>query len=514
MLLLLVAGLSPAQDETPRELTVTVGKSLLVDSPVNIQRIAVGNGDIAEATATSPREVLVNGKAPGETSLIVWQQNGNRLIFDLTVLRSTSKLEAIRREIRADFPGQDVTVDFENDQPVVKGTVRDLTTAQRVLDLVSLLGKPINFLRVTIPPSDTQILIKVRFADVDRLASQQLGINLFTGGIGNTSGVVSSGQFTGPQVNGTIGQTGTTGAPGAQILVQNPLSIFLFNSNINLGATMQALEAQSLAQVLAEPNLLTTNGKPAEFLSGGEFPFPNLQGGGLGLGAVTIQFREFGIRVNFLPTITPRGTIHMAVTSEDSALDFGHGLVFNGFTIPALDTRRVNTEVELADGQSFVIGGLLDNRTTNVLNKIPGLGDIPFFGKLFRSRNVSKQNSELLVLVTPEIVRPIPAGAATPDLNRPDSFLPPNTSSTPPQQPPPSLTGPAPAPITESIPMEDLLKATQAPQGAGAQAPTMQFVPMLVQPGTTQLPAAPGGAPPATPPAATPPAPAAPAKPN
>ena len=473
---LLLATLAPAQDQAPRELSVTVGKSLLVDSPINIQRIAIGNGDIAEATATSPREVLVNGKVPGETSMIVWQQDGNRLIFDLTVLRSTVKLEAVRRELRSDFPGQDIQVDFENDQPVIKGVARDLTTAQRVLDLVSLLGKPINFLRVTVPPTDTQVLIKVRFADVDRNASQQLGINLFTPGIGNTTGSTTTGQFPPPTLNGSIG--GGTGNASSFTLTQ-ALNVFLFNPNINLGAVLQVLQARSLLQILAEPNVLAINGRPASFLAGGEFPFPNLQGGGAGLGAVTIQFREFGVRINFVPTLTPRGTIHMQVTPEVSSLDFANGLVFQGFTIPALSTRRVSTEVELSDGQSFAIGGLLDNRTTDAFSKVPGLGDIPFFGKLFRSRSLAKNNTELLVLVTPEIVRPIPAGQPLPDLKRPTPFLEPNTSSTPPQNP---AGAPVAAP-TESIPMEELLQSMRPAQsGAAGQTPQMQFVPMLVSP--------------------------------
>jgi pilus assembly protein CpaC len=281
------------------------------------------------------------------------------------------------------------------------------------------------------------------------------------------------------------------------------LNVFLFNSNINLGATIQALQARNVLQILAEPNVLAMNGRPASFLAGGEFPFPNLQGGGAGLGAVTIQFREFGVRINFVPTLTPRGTIHMQVTPEVSSLDFANGLVFQGFTIPALSTRRVSTEVELSDGQSFAIGGLLDNRTTEALTKIPGLGDIPFFGKLFRSRNLSKNNTELLVLVTPEIVRPIPAGQPLPDLKRPTPLMEPNTSSAAPRTP----AEPAVAATTESIPMEELLQSLRGAQaGVAGQTPQMQFVPMLVSP----TPGAPVTPPP---PNSTVPA-AAPAKPS
>src|SRR5262249_2398790 len=152
--------------------------------------------------------------------------------------------------------------------------------------------------------------------------------------------------------------------------------------DINLGATIQALQSKNLLQILAEPNVLAINGHNASFLAGGEFPYPTLQGGGGGLGAVTISFREFGVRINFTPTITPRGTIKLDVTPEVSSLDYANGLVFQGFTIPGLSTRRVQTQIELEDGQSFAIGGLLDNRDTETFAKIPGLGDIPFIGKL------------------------------------------------------------------------------------------------------------------------------------
>ena len=207
------------------------------------------------------------------------------------------------------------------------------------------------------------------------------------------------------------------------------------------------------------------------FLAGGEFPFPNLQGGGAGLGAVTIQFREFGVRINFTPTVTPRGTIRLAVTPEVSSLDFANGLVFQGFTIPALSTRRVSTEIELEEGQSFAIGGLLDNRDTENFSRVPGLGDIPFFGKLFRSRQLTKNNSELLVMVTPELVRPIPKGQPTPSLNMPGEFLPPNTSSTALRHPGMDVTGPVPvkAPPRPTIAVEELIKSMQGP-AAAAQA--------------------------------------------
>jgi pilus assembly protein CpaC len=251
------------------------------------------------------------------------------------------------------------------------------------------------------------------------------------------------------------------------------------------------LQNQRVLEMLAEPNLLAISGQQASFLAGGEFPFPMLQGGGAGLGAVTIQFREFGVRLTFLPVVTPRGTIRLQVTPEVSSLDFANGLVFQGTTVPSLATRRVQTEIELENGQSFVIGGLLDNRLTETISKVPGLGDIPLLGKLFQSRAMNKTNSELLVIVTPELVRPIPAGQPRPEIEMPKEFM---RSGTPvPRTPPVDVTGPVPVtPPQETIPVEQLIRAQQqSQQGPQQQAPPIQFVPvplMPVQPGTQSQP--------------------------
>ena len=519
---LLLCAQNPAEQPAPpapptaaRELYVTVGKSLLVDSPTIIQRVSVANGGVAEAIATTPREVLVNGKAPGETSLIVWQENGNRLIFDLIVQASSAKVDNINRELRTEMGDQKVTISMDDGVPFLRGTVNDLMSADRAVLIASALGKPVNLLRVKVPPVEAQILIKVRFVDVDRTYSQQLGLNFFSNGATGTIGSVSTGQFTPPQPqlnsNGGASSTGTSSTAGQSTFsLTNALNIFFFRPDLNLGATIEALQAQSWLQILAEPNVLTLNNKTASFLAGGEFPFPTLQGGGAGLGAVTIQFREFGVRINFTPTVTPRGTIRLQVTPEVSTLDFTNGLTFQGTTIPGLSTRRVSTEIELESGQTFAIAGLLDNRVTEQLSKIPGLGDIPFFGRLFRSKNLQKTNSELLVIVTPEIVRPLPAGQKVPDLNFPRKFMAPNTPGVPMHTPGMETTGPVPVhPPQETIPVEQLIQLQRAPQPTNQQpAPVIQFVPMLTQPAPATPPATqPVSTPaqPTVPPANTPP---------
>jgi pilus assembly protein CpaC len=484
-----------------RDLFVTVGKSLVVDSPVNIQRVSVANGDMAEALAVNPREVLVNGKLAGETSMIIWQQGGNRLFFDLTIRPSNAKVSATQQQIDREMAGQDIKVSFENDTAFLHGTAKDLTSVDRAVAIASTLGKTVNLLRVNVPPTEAQVLLKVRFADVDRAAAQDLGLNIISNGATNTIGRVTTGQFSPPNIT-----TGTSGAP--TITYSDLLNIFLFRPDLNLAATIKALQSRNLLQILAEPNVLAINGKPASFLAGGEFPYPTLQGGGGGLGAVTIQFREFGVRINFTPIITPRGTIRLQVTPEVSSLDFANGLVFQGFTIPALSTRRVQTEIELEEGQSFVIGGLLDRRVTEQLSKIPGLGDVPLLGKLFTSRTQSKSNSELLVMVTPQLVRPIPRGQSLPEIKMPRKMLDADYTASP-QNPGMDITGPVPVkPPADTIPVEQLIQNQKALPGSSQQqgAPQIQFVPMLTPPGQAPQPVAPPTTPAAPPPSAAAPA--------
>lgn len=457
---------APNEPGAPGKLTVTVGKSLVIDSPLNIQRISVANGDLVEAVAVNPKEVLLNGKQAGETSLIIWQQNGSRLLYDLTVRLSPAKLDAARQQISREFPNDNINITYDNDTAFVRGTVKDVTAADRVMAIAGTLGKAINLLRVDVPPVETQVLLRVRFADVDRAAALQLGANYMSTAGKQWTGV-STQQFAPP----------TFSPDGSQVIYTDPLNIFLFRPDIDLFSTIKALQAKNLLQMLAEPNVLAINGKQASFLAGGEFPVPVVQNSAA-IGAVTIMFREFGVRLSFIPNVTPRGTIRLQVMPEVSSLDYNHAVQVSGFTVPALATRRVNTEVELESGQSFVIGGLLDNETTETLNKIPGLGDIPLFGKLFQSKTTNKNNSELLVLITPEIVRPIPAGQPLPALKYPTKFLPRN-SQIDMRQPGLAVTGQVPVqPPADSIPVEQLVEDKK--QGQAAPNPTMpiQLVPV------------------------------------
>lgn len=437
-------------------LLVTVGMSMIIDSPVAVAKISIANGDLAEAVAVTPKEILINGKAPGQTSLIVWQQGGTRLVYDLTVRIALQKLDSVRQQVARDFPDEDINITFDNDTAFVRGAVKDTYEAARIMAIATSLGKAVNLLRVNVPAQEPQILLKVRFADVDRSVSQQLGMNLASSAFNQTTGI-------------TTGQFGSAGIdPNSGFSLSDALNVLLFRKDLNLGVTIQALQAKNLLQMLAEPNVMATNGKPASFIDGGEFPVPIVQNSN-SPGAVTVQYHPYGIQLHFTPEITPRGTIRLQVTPEYSALDYTNAVTIAGTTVPATTTRRIDTEVELEPGQSFIIAGLLDNNTSSTLDKIPGLASIPILGKLFQSRSITKSNSELLVIVTPELVRPIPADQKIPELKFTEPFMTSN-SDFPMRQPGMDKTGPVPVhPPMPTMPLEQLIQQQQKQQQSGPQ---------------------------------------------
>ncbi len=461
-----VAGQTGEAREGPAPLSLVAGMSQLVESALPIERISVGYGDVAEASAVGPREVLLNARTAGVTSLIIFQRGGGKLFFDVTVRSANSgipsRVEAVEAELRRELPEQNVELSYANDTAFLRGTVKDLVSANRAVAIASTLGRTVNLLNVDVPEAEPQILLKVRFATIDRTASLSLGLNLVSTGAGNTIGGISTQQFSGTQIaSATSGNA--TGAVTATL--SDALNLFFFRPDLNLMGAIQALEQQSLMEILAEPNLLAMNGKPASFLAGGEFPYPTFQAGSNGIGSVTVQFQEFGVRLSFTPTITPRGTIRLLVAPEVSALDFTEGLVVQGFTVPALTMRRVSTEIELASGQSFAIGGLIDNTLTETISKIPILGDIPVLGKLFQSKSRLKDNTELIVIVTPELVGPVGPGQPTPDMKFPKSPMWPKTI---PDEPNVPVQG---APAHDTIPVETLIKSLTPLTPAAPGAP-------------------------------------------
>src|SRR5262252_6380614 len=397
----------PPQSQQPQgsaPLRVMVGKSLLINTTERLRRISVTDPSIAYATVITPTQILVHGRAPGEVSLLIWDELERSRSFDLRVDVDVS---ACAEEEHRVFPDEQISVTPSRAAIVLSGHVSTEDVAKRAGDLASAYSpKVVNVLTFG-PVGAQEVLLQVKFAEVDRTALTQLGINFLSTGAANTIGTTTTGQFGGfgPQsLTVNKGPAGTTTTTTGETL-NNVLNLFLFRPDINFGAVIQALQTKNLLQILAEPNLIAVNGKEASFLAGGQFPFPIVQPGA-GFTAVTISFKEFGVRLQFTPVIMPNGNIHLKVAPEVSTLDFANALTLSGFTVPALSTRKADTEFELQDGQSFVIAGLMDNRVTDIYNKIPGLGDIPILGNFFRSKSLQKSNSELMVLCTVHRVSP------------------------------------------------------------------------------------------------------------
>jgi pilus assembly protein CpaC len=410
----------PAQSQQPQgsaPLRVMVGKSLLINTTERLRRISVTDPNIAFAQVITPTQILVHGKTPGEVSLLIWDEVERSRSFDLRVDVDVS---ACAEEERRVFPDEQITVTPSRAAVVLSGHVSTEDVAKRAGELAGAYSPRVVNVLTFGPVGAQEVLLQVKFAEVDRTALTQLGINFISTGAGNTIGTVTTGQFGafGPQTltPGSQGTTGSTTTPSTT--VNNVLNLFLFRSDINFGATIQALENKSLLQILAEPNLIAVNGKEASFLAGGQFPFPIVQPGA-GFTAVTISFKEFGVRLQFTPVIMPNGNIHLKVAPEVSTLDFANALTISGFTVPALSTRKAETEFELQDGKSFVIAGLMDNRVTDIYNKIPGLGDIPILGNFFRSKSLQKSNSELMVLCTVRRISPSTEPPAPPQNPKP-----------------------------------------------------------------------------------------------
>ena len=417
-----------AQAPTGNEIPLVVGKSIVLDIPDEIQRVSITNDTIADVVAISTREILINAKSEGITTLVLWSRAGDRNFFTINV---GSNLQQIQDLVRAAFPGEPVRLVSSQGLVTLNGSVSSPEVEERILAMLGGMGarSVVSNLELPIPAADRQIVLRVRFIEVQRNALSEFGANLLSTGALNTPASISTQQFGGSrvsQVAGTIG--GSLSGTSTNFSLTDTLNVFAFRPDLNLGILLRALEARGISQMLAEPNVVTTSGKEADLLIGGEFPVPIIQGGAAA-GAVTIQFREFGIRINFLPEFTPRGSIKMHVRPEVSALDFANAVTLQGFLIPALSTRRVETDVELMPGQSFVIGGLIDSRMSESENRVPVLSKIPLLGEFFKSRSLDRNNSELLVLVTPEFPEVYESGEPTPTVPMPEEFMPPLTES-------------------------------------------------------------------------------------
>ena len=379
-------------------INVLVGQSRVINFDRPIGRFSISNPDIAEAVMVSPNQVLVNGKAFGQVNFIAWEKSDQKfIVFDVFVRANLSLIDS---QIRALFPRDDIRLSQANGSVVLSGTVSQPQAAAQADAVVQAAGfKTVNMLQSPVTDT-TQVQLSVRVAEVNRSKMKELGSSL--GSFNSTSVFVQGG---GPATLGNNnGGSGTAGL--ITDFAGSAVNLFLFNTGLNTAAYIRALRTNGALRALAEPNLIAMNGQTASFLAGGEFPIPVVQSG-QSSGAVSVQFKEFGVRLNFKPTIIDEDHIRLELEPEVSTIDIANGVRFNGFVIPALRTRRAHTGVELRDGQSFALAGLLDNNETRSLSKVPWLGDVPILGQLFKSESFQKQETELMFIITADLVKPI-----------------------------------------------------------------------------------------------------------
>ncbi len=375
-------------------LHVTVGHSLFFDAQAPLSRVYVDNPAVLESYAATPHQVVVSGLVPGIATIVLWDVKGANTAYSIVVDVDVTRLqEAYENQ----FPMDKILVSADQSDIILHGYVASKEEFTLATKLAAGFGKTIaNSLRIA-PPHLRQVRLSVKFAEVDRTKAAQMGFSLLS--MGQTIGMTSTGQFQAFQA-----PTISTSSSTISETVNTPLNLLLYNQNLNIGAAIQDMASKQVLQILAEPTITALSGHTGTFLAGGEFPFPMVQGGMSGQVSVSVQFMPYGVSLNFLPVVLDDGTIRLHVAPEVSALDYTNEVEIDGYTIPAISTRRAETDIELRDGQSFALTGLLDRRITDQFEQMPGLASIPILGTLFRSKNLQHSTSELLVIVTPHII--------------------------------------------------------------------------------------------------------------
>jgi pilus assembly protein CpaC len=400
-------ALAAAQTTAPsHEITLVEGRGELLQFQNDITRVVISEPKVADAVVVSPREVMVNAKGPGSTTLVIWETGAEPARYEIAVTKDMSEWDAFRKHILESAAGDPITVTGTGETIVLSGSVKSTEEAKRLAGLAQARAKTVvNLLQAPPPAEPRQILLQVKFAAIDRVALSQIGFNLFSTN-DKLVGASSTGQFTSPRFSQITPGPGS----GQTVNFSDLLNLFAFRPDLNFGATIKALQERNLLEILAEPNLITLEGKDASFIAGGQFPYPTVTTtptGGATAPVITVQFKPFGVRLDFTPTVTPQNAIDLIVAPEVSALDYSNAVTLQGFTIPAISQRRAETEVVLRDGESFAIAGLIDNRVTQLVDKIPALGSVPILGRLFQSRSTQKSTTELLVVITPHFVKPL-----------------------------------------------------------------------------------------------------------
>jgi pilus assembly protein CpaC len=387
-------------------LHIVVGRSMFVDTGARLRRVYIANPTVLDSYTANPNEVVVTAKTPGTSSIILWDENGNSKSY---LISSDVNVEPLQAAFRHALPTEDIKVEGSEGRVVLSGAVSTSAVGDAAVKLALLYSKDVASSLVVNPSQIKQVKLVVRIIEIDRSKATQFGVNIIGAG-GSTIGAGTTSQFpvsTSLTHSGSSSTSGGYSVGGNTLTVSDPLNFLLYSSKINIGVTIKDLENKQILQILAEPTITTLSGEKANFLAGGEFPFPVVQGGSGGLNSVSVQFRPFGVKLEFTPYVNADGTIELKVAPEVSSLDYTNAAVISGYTIPALATRRAETQVVLKNGQSFAISGLLDRRTTDALGRTPGIASIPILGQLFRSKSINHSVSELVVIVTPTIVDPL-----------------------------------------------------------------------------------------------------------
>jgi pilus assembly protein CpaC len=406
-----IATLPAAQSPGSFTLHLMVGRSFFLNSADKLRRVYVSNPVVLDAMTASQFELVITAKAAGASSLVLWSVSGESRMY--TVFADVD-VAGLRDSVAQALPGDHVEVEAQEGRIHLTGVVDSDAASDEAARLAAIYSKDVVNSLVVDPRHLPQVQLQVRIAEIDRSKLTEFGINLFS--LGQNSGAITTGQFSPPSYNT---QNGSNTA-----VISDFLNLFYFNFGHGLGATIRDLQNKGILQILAEPNLTTIHGRTARFLAGGQFPYPIVQPGGAGsVPTVTVQFQPYGVKLEFTPFVNSDGTIRLKVAPEVSALDYTNQVVIAGYVLPALSTRRAETEVELKDGESFGISGILDNRTTDNLSKIPGIADIPILGQLFRSKNLNRSTMELIVIVTPKIIDTL-TGTVTPPPSTPATAVP------------------------------------------------------------------------------------------
>ena len=395
-------------DGEPTAIHVFVGHVAYLRSLAKIRRVYVANPDVLTSLTVNSRQVLLTGKAAGLSTVVLWDENDIPQTYTISVdLPATDLNTALHNAL----PGVEVSAEAHEGRILLNGSVSTQAIADSALHVASLFSKDVVSSIVVNAAKSRQVRLHVSIVEVDRSRLSQLGVNLFNpGGTGSTIGAGTTGQFNSNvslSQGSSGGGTGGYQIGGQTLTVSDPLNFLLYSATANLGVTVRDLENKQVLQILAEPTITTVSGQKASFVSGGEFPFPIVQGGAGGQTSITIQFRSYGVKLEFLPDVQADGSIALKVQPEVSALDYANAVSISGYTIPALSTRRAETQVVLQSGQSFAITGLLDKRTTDILSRTPGITKIPLFGQLFKAKSINLSTSELMVIVTPIVVDPL-----------------------------------------------------------------------------------------------------------